>query len=159
MRDMRGDHTLKMYFWNTGEHRLRALWRLILQFAVFFAVLLTFASVLTAGGKITLPRALMAGLFYLGAGLGAAWLVARFIDRRPFADYGFHLSRSWWLDFGFGLLWGALMITAIFLIEWQAGWVSVRPSEDSSTLAEAALVLAVSTLVYLAVAINEEFTF
>jgi hypothetical protein len=85
---------LKMCFWNTGEHRLRALWRLILQFAVFFAVLLTFASILKAGGKITLPRAFMAGLFYLGAGFGAAWLVARFIDRRPFADYGWSVCRS-----------------------------------------------------------------
>ncbi|MCL6441350.1 MAG: hypothetical protein K6T27_07640, partial [Thermoleophilum sp.] len=28
------------------------------------------------------------------------WLSARFLERRPFADYGFHLSRGWWLDLG-----------------------------------------------------------
>jgi CAAX protease family protein len=117
------ERVINSFFWNTAERRLRAAWRLILQFAVFFAVLLTFASILKskAGDRITLPRALTAGAFYLSSGLVAGWLMARFIDRRPFADFGFHLSRSWWLDFGFGLLLGAIMITTIFLVEWLAG--------------------------------------
>jgi membrane protease YdiL (CAAX protease family) len=51
------------------------------------------------------------------------------------------------------------MITAIFLVEWLAGWASVQSSADSSLLGQAAPVLAVSALVYVAVAINEEFTF
>src|SRR5690606_35671898 len=47
----------------------------------------------------------------------AGWWVARVVDRRPFADYGFHLSRRWWVDFGFGLLLGAMLMALIFVIE------------------------------------------
>jgi membrane protease YdiL (CAAX protease family) len=53
------------------------------------------------------------------------WIAARFLDHRPFADYGFHQNRNWWMDLTFGLVLGALMMTGIFLVEWAAGWVSV----------------------------------
>jgi membrane protease YdiL (CAAX protease family) len=55
----------------------------------------------------------------------SVWLAGRFLDHRRFADFGLHLDRDWWIDFGFGLLLGALLMLAIFVVESAAGWVKV----------------------------------
>ncbi len=55
----------------------------------------------------------------------SAWLAGRFLDRRRFADFGFHLDKNWWLDFGFGLGLGAVLMFAIFIIELALGWVTI----------------------------------
>lgn len=70
-------------------------------------------------------QGIVLNLFRLAIILVAGWWVARFVDRRPFDDYGFHFSAAWWLDFCFGLLLGAALMALVFLIEWQAGWVTV----------------------------------
>jgi membrane protease YdiL (CAAX protease family) len=87
----------------------------------------------------------------------AGWWVARFIDRRPFADYGFHFSAAWWLDFCFGLLLGAALMGAVFLIQWQAGWVTVTDvwRSDPPWLAFGAAFLA-PLMLHLVVSIAEE---
>jgi membrane protease YdiL (CAAX protease family) len=55
----------------------------------------------------------------------SVWIAGRFLDRRPFADFGFRLDRSWWLDLGFGLVQGAVLMLLIFLIELAAGWITI----------------------------------
>ncbi|MBK8047062.1 MAG: CPBP family intramembrane metalloprotease [Anaerolineales bacterium] len=61
----------------------------------------------------------------LASVLAAAWFAARFVDRRPFSHYGFRIHRTWWLDLGFGVLLGALLMGTIFAISLAAGWVQV----------------------------------
>ncbi len=58
--------------------------------------------------------------------VASIWLAGRFLDKRPFADFGLHLNKDWWLDLGFGLGLGALLMLVIFLIELVAGWVTVQ---------------------------------
>ena len=53
--------------------------------------------------------------------MAAGWLV----DRRKFADYGFHLNRRWWADLGFGLGLGAVCMVFIFLVELAFGWITI----------------------------------
>jgi membrane protease YdiL (CAAX protease family) len=55
----------------------------------------------------------------------AFMLIARWVDRRPWRDYGFHVSRGWWFDFAFGLILGTLLMGIIFGVEYLAGWLSV----------------------------------
>jgi membrane protease YdiL (CAAX protease family) len=55
----------------------------------------------------------------------SVWLAGRILDRRPFADFGLHLNRDWWIDLGFGLFLGAFLMLLIFLVEWSAGWVTI----------------------------------
>lgn len=73
-------------------------------------------------------------IFFIGilaslpAALLSVWLVGRFMDRRPFKDFGFHFDGGWWLDLCFGLLLGAALMTGIFLVESALGWVTVTGS-------------------------------
>ena len=69
----------------------------------------------------------------LAAFLLSVWCAGRFLDRRHFADFGFRLSPSWWGDLGFGLVLGALLMTAIFLIELVTGWVTITETFKSDT--------------------------
>jgi hypothetical protein len=53
------------------------------------------------------------------------WVAANWLDRRPIVDYGFHLNRAWWLDVGFGLGLGALLVVAFYALQQALGWVKV----------------------------------
>jgi membrane protease YdiL (CAAX protease family) len=157
---LQGSHRiLKSVFWNRSEHRLRAGWRLLIEAILFLALLFAAKGILDAAGRTTVAGALAGGGFYLAMGLGMAWLMARFLDRRRFVDYGFHFSRTWWLDFGVGLSLGAGLLTGIFLIEYLAGWISIRAAPDTTSPLVLLQVLLASLLVYTAIGINEEFTF
>lgn len=137
-------------FWNAKWHRLRALWRLLLQPILWFVALLLISYVLTtitiavivATGDIRLEDVTLAaypeilgrypGIWWIVSTisevLGCAvsfWLAGRFLDRRKFVEFGFRLSRSWWIDFGFGLILGAILMTIIFGVEMAAGWVTI----------------------------------
>jgi len=52
-------------------------------------------------------------------------LAVALLDRRSFAALGLHFNRGWWLDFGFGLALGAVLMAFIFVVEWLAGWIIV----------------------------------
>ena len=130
------------FFYSDGERRLRAFWRLLFQFVLYILgevalgglVLLGF--ILAGGmelGEETMSRVVSAPAF-LATGavaslvvvLVSVWVAGRFFDRRrPFSGLGLRLDREWWLDLGFGLFLGALLMTAIFAIELSAGWIEV----------------------------------
>ncbi len=91
-------------------------------------------------------------------GLAVLWLAARWLDHRKLADYGFHLSRRWWIDFGFGLFLGALLMAFVFFFELASGWVTVKSTFYSPLLPFWVLTL-LGLLNYIGVGINEEIFF
>lgn len=125
-------------FWNHQEGRLRAGWRLLL----FIALLIGFGAAVVAGLALVaeglldeFSRALgveasrgVEGLATALAITGAVAVGGRLLDRRRFADFGFHLNRGWWVDFVFGLGLGALLMGGIFAVELALGWVTVTAS-------------------------------
>lgn len=126
-------------FWNQAEHRLRAFWRLIvysLMIGLFMQVLdflveglsavlsLSTAGGVVFGGNFPLIQ-ILNGLITLIAMLGATFLAGWRVDRRVFADFGFHFDRHWWADLAFGLALGAVLMALIFLAEWAAGWIQI----------------------------------
>jgi uncharacterized protein len=132
-----------------GVRRIRALWRLLGQFVVFVVATALFSSLLalawffvrrgelTPGGPTGTAPNFPALLFIgsLGSVLGvflSVWLAGRYLDRRPFADFGFHLSGGWWLDLLFGLALGALLMTFVFLIELGSGWVKITGAFETA---------------------------
>ena len=141
---------MRRLFFDERTRRLRALWRLLLQYLTYRFVLLPLlvnllaATWLLAGrkagpsggpdlsalaGSPALP--LISGAAGLIAALLSVRLAGRFLDRRPFADFGFHLDGGWWLDFLFGMALGALLMTAVFLTELGLGWVTVTGAFES----------------------------
>ncbi len=127
--------TVRSLFWNSDERRLRALWRFCIAFVVYLVLTVVLSLVFGVIGLSTLVvgvlgttalASLIASTFVLGltdtvfvALLGFA------LDRRRFADFGFHIGRDWWIDFGFGLLLGVALQTLIFVTELAAGWIRV----------------------------------
>jgi uncharacterized protein len=146
---------VKAIFWNSQERRIRAGWRLPVQFILFVAALVASGIVGQLLGKGPRSVAGSSAVYLLGV-IAVIWLVARFIDRRRAADYGFHLTADWWKDAGFGVLLGVVLMAGIFVAEWLFGWISVSRSSMSGV--ESARVLALSLFAFLAVAIGEEST-
>ncbi|WP_248895595.1 CPBP family intramembrane glutamic endopeptidase [Haloplanus halobius] len=125
--------------WNDRERRPRAPLRVVLLTVV--TVLLALGTSLGASVEVGGLRARLAAVFgdvvattvsavagiVLVAGVVtlAVLIAGRYIDRRHLRDFGFHLDRGWWLDCGFGLLLGALLMTLVFAVEVAAGWTRV----------------------------------
>ncbi|MCA1728422.1 MAG: CPBP family intramembrane metalloprotease [Actinobacteria bacterium] len=125
-------------FHNDNEKRLRALWRLLFQYALnrYIAAVLvggsSFTFLVVSEGKVTGTSLSASPAFFAiryGASLIAAvasvWLAGRFLDRRPFSSFGLRLDWAWWLDLCFGLALGALLMTSIFFVELTTGWITV----------------------------------
>jgi len=89
------------------------------------------------------------------------WLAACFLDRRPFSDFGFHLGWGWFLDLGFGLLLGALLVAVIFLIECQAGWIKITGYfvPNSTSMRQFIADFIVAILIFVGVGLSEELVF
>ncbi len=135
-------------FRDEREGRLRAFWRLLFQFALSFVgqsllttvALLVFSLTGGAGGAgkytgltATTPAFVaVGGVISLAVTVSSVWLAGRFLDKRPFSGFGLRLNRAWWLDFGFGLLLGALLMTGVFLVELSAGWVTVTGAFEAA---------------------------
>ncbi len=174
--------TIGTIFWNQQEKRLRAFWRLLGQIILLILVTLPLQLVTTfiAMGYLMssedLPPAeaadplllqeyiaqspfllLVSSLVTLGAIILSVWLAGKLLDKRPFYDFGLRLTRNWWIDFGFGLFLGVLLVSLIFLVQLAAGWISVTgtmvTSEPGTGFLAAILVPLVT---FLAVGIQEE---
>ena len=149
-------------FWNDGQRRLRAGWRVLIQLVLFFALLIgayILLNALRSGGLSAAFAELLSELFYLAGGLGLAWLMARFVDRRPFADFGFHLDRKWWLDMGFGLALGAFLMTGVFLSLRAAGWITATVTATTKYDVSFFWAFPLKVVYFVIVAINEELAF
>jgi len=145
-------------FWNSVQNRLRAGWRVLIQLILFIVVLLGESIFIDSFGTGWLS-VILANLIYLAGGLGLSWLMARFVDRRTYVDFGFHLDRKWWLDFGFGLTLGAFMITGVFLSMRAVGWLTITKTATTNLELPFSLAFFLKVITFTIVAINEELTF
>src|SRR5918995_3105777 len=122
--------TINLLFWNRDQVRLRAGWRLLVYGALWFIlgyVAIYLRNTVSAGRLPEVYRTpLLAAIFTLLVVVFLTGLVgSRLLDRRPFADYGFHLSKGWWLDLGFGMALGTLLMLGIFGAELALGWTEI----------------------------------
>jgi uncharacterized protein len=147
------------------SRRLRAGWRIvvtILLVALSVIALSVLASLLwnlLAQGAPMGPSASLVAtgvVTLLGVTL-AIWLAGRWIDRRPFAGFGFQLGAAWWIDLSFGFVVGALAMTLIFLVGWAAGWTEVTGVfQDGAGTGSLLLALLPPFLFFICVGIYEE---
>jgi uncharacterized protein len=145
-------------FWNPTQKRIRAGWRILVHFFLFFTVLLS-RDIFTSIFQSAPPAVITINLLFLVCGLGLAWFMARFIDRRPFADFGFHLDSKWWLDSAFGLLLGAFLMTGVFLSMRALGWVKIVGTATTNFDLPFHEAFLLRVLFFAVAAVNEELTF
>jgi uncharacterized protein len=135
-------------FYDEREERTRAFWRLLLQLGMYLggaaiARLVVWRAWFALYGKadpwaIENPTLWPPLLFtavqvaVLSVALWSVWFMGRFFDRRALFGFGLRIDRRWWLDFGFGLLVGALLMAGIFLTELAAGWVTVTGTFETT---------------------------
>ena len=155
-----------------GGRRPRALWRILAQYVIFFAItalllvpatLLIFAASGLQGSALQAAGSggamLASSAASLLAALATLWLAGRFLDRRRFADFGLRLDAGWWLDLGFGLALGAVLMAAIFVVQIGMGWVSVTGALESGSGAPFWISILTPVVLFLCVGIYEELIF
>ncbi len=110
-------------FFNKGQGRPRAAWRIILFLAAIWlgSSALSFAA--SATGIAALKEFASPIMICL-----VLWLAGRSFDRRPFADYGFSLNGKWWLDLGAGFALGGILMAGIFGIQAASGLITIKGS-------------------------------
>ena len=160
-------------FLDKSTGRLRALWRLAIQYWLFrmlvpIAFNLLVVAWLLSGGRLasgrldasafsgspTLP--LLSSVAGLSAAILTVWLAGRFLDRRPFSAFGFRLGAGWWLDLCFGMVLGALLMTILFLLELRLGWVVVTGSFEPRGEAPFVISMLFPVATFLCVGVSEE---
>ena len=164
-------------FLDRSTGRLRTLWRLGIQFWAYWVVQLIFSLVVVAwllvdsGGRmasggldtLVVPDSpavpLVSGIVGLLAALLTVWLAGRFLDRRSFSEFGFRLGAGWWLDLVVGMVLGALLMTAVFLIELGLGWVEVTGSFETQGGAPFVISLLFPAAAFVCVGVSEETVF
>ena len=140
-------------FWNARQHRVRALWRLLL-----FSLLLGVSEFVVQRFRWPGP-ALDAFVFQsfancvLSAGLVAFCTFV--LDRRGFQALGWVPSARWWADLAFGTFLGAALISGVVGIERFLGWLT--PAAPLSGSLSAALFK--TFLLFIAAGAAEEFVF
>jgi membrane protease YdiL (CAAX protease family) len=151
-------------FWNSHDRRLRAGWRLVLQILIWLVVviagLLGVKAIAVATGLVT-PEAYTDWEIFVESvvTVPAIWLGGRLLDRRRFAEFGFHLNRKWLIDFGFGLFLGGFLISVVFLIALAAGWVVITGTlVTQGRTGHFAGALMVSVVTFLLISAQEELT-
>ena len=173
-------------FYNQEQKRVRALWRILIQGGVFLIGVSIVSSIVgvlvvfytAARGQADLQMLTnQQAITNLIMGLGGRWfsaltgigiviiiiltflLAGKILDRRSFVDFGFHFSGRWWIDLGFGLLLGAILMVFIFQVELAFGWITIEgffQARGSSSFLSGILGALVS---YIAVGIYEEMIF
>lgn len=149
---------VKNIFWNTNENRLRAGWRLLIHLVIILFLAMGQDSLNRFYGAMPVSG-IMINLIYLAGGLGVTWLIARFMDRRSFTDFGVRFDRKWWLDLGFGLTLGAFMMTGIFLSMKALGWLVITGSASTNSGVPIVMAFLLRVVKFGVVAINEELAF
>jgi membrane protease YdiL (CAAX protease family) len=76
------------------------------------------------------------------------FVFVRFLDRRPFASFGFGLGQGWWRESGLGLALGVGMIGGIFGVELATGLVALDGLRLRAELGLPGLVFLIGFLAY-----------
>ncbi|MFC2136346.1 lysostaphin resistance A-like protein, partial [Bacteroidota bacterium] len=130
--------TLRNFFWNSEEARLRAMWRiaivivLLMIFMILFAIIDSLFDDLLPRGTLAKEESILFPLEMTLSFFLSIWITSKYFDKRKLADIGLKINLSWWKDFGFGLLLGAILHSVIFLTQFLAGWIEIKGIYENS---------------------------
>lgn len=150
--------------WNDEERRLRAPWRLLIVTGIWFAIL-TASTTLFSVPRERTHSPLRWTFYFVMIGVfavGLVWTAGRVLDRRYFTEFGVKMNREWWIDFGFGLALGAVLVSTIFAIELIGGYITIvgmfQTAGPETSVPFAITFLSVAVL-YAVIGIEEELAY
>lgn len=115
-------HFMNIFF-NDDEQRLRAGWRVLIQFILMFFLVGFFSF-----GFGTLWESSLSIIPTIAQCIGVTasiWIAARLLDKRSMEEYGLSFNALWRKDFFAGILIAAIAIGTIFTIEWSLDWITI----------------------------------
>jgi hypothetical protein len=120
-------------FINPGDERLRAGWRLLVQFVLMLIFsglfVLIFDLIGLKFGRLFQVIGLLFGF------TASTWVARKYLDRRTFTSLGLRFNSSWIRDYLFGIAAGCIVMGILFLVQlWSgliefAGYGWERPSD------------------------------
>jgi hypothetical protein len=114
----------------------------------------------TKSSPVTSTESLLSPALVFALLIAAAlYLASRVLDHLRMSDYGFHFSRKWWTDLGFGLVLGALLLFGVLAVELAAGWVKVTGSFAPSPGQPFVATIQVCVVAVAAIAFGEEASY
>ena len=122
---------VKNIFWNSDEDRLRAGWRIISQLILVAALtnLFSFLDKLMIEylpSNPSIPRfSFFHPLELFMAIFLSMFITGKYLDKRSFFNFGFILDKKWFSDFSAGIFLGIILMSAIFIVEYFAGWIII----------------------------------
>jgi len=120
---------IKPIFWNSNQNRIRSGYRIILQLTLFFILMKSLKLILgipnTFQGNTSLEYIFLGGIVRLLRVAISVWISCRIFERRPITDLGLSFNNKWWINLGFGIGLGILMMSIVFVIELSFGWVTI----------------------------------
>lgn len=116
---------MKKIFLNHSQKRLKSGWRILIFFILFFAIVALASLIIQNVIPVRIISSIVSFLIIPGIALGTLWLGGHYLDHRKFKDYGFNISRKWWLDFTFGIIFNFLLFCVVFLFEKAMGWINL----------------------------------
>jgi hypothetical protein len=154
-------NVLKNFFWNNEEVRLRTGFRIILQLTAFFVIMKSLKFIIGVPNEIAGNTPLWIFLAIAGIRLFrvlfSVWPAGRFLDHRPFANFGLRFNKGWWIDLSFGMGLGILLMGSIFLIELFAGWVSISETLHTASPGQSFILsIIVFVILFVCVGFSEE---
>jgi membrane protease YdiL (CAAX protease family) len=113
--------------WNPEEARVRALWRIVVATALVLVVPALVFGVVVRQADLPLGfRSLVANGLYAGVTVFVLVIWARYVDRRPLAEYGFALDRTWARGLALGALVGLVGWGGALATDLAFGWARVE---------------------------------
>jgi membrane protease YdiL (CAAX protease family) len=156
-------NSIKRYFINLDEKRLRSGWRVAYYVVLFFGVYFV-AGLLSAPFSLALdpsPRIeLLISSVLLAMGLTLiTWLARERIDQRSFLSFGLERSASAGKELGFGLALGGVLMGLIFVVQWAAGWLVIEGTAFENGAGAVASIVFPLLILFILVGYYEELVF
>jgi membrane protease YdiL (CAAX protease family) len=150
---------LSYIFLSPDEPRLRAGWRLLVQYILLsvIALLVIIPFYLIQAHFTSLVFLFVNFAVSLIAISLSVYIARRFIDRRPFLSLGFRWSALAFKDLWIGFLIAGGMMGAIYLIELAAGWLQYQsPGWEGMSRVDFLSTMLVWVILFFAVGFYEE---
>ncbi len=131
----------KQTFINRFGH-LRAGWRMMIYIALTVALSIPlqllhkfFKEYLSESKGFNSPNSTVGYIFIVTSFLLAAYIVLKWIDKRPFSTLGLNFAKGWFSELSIGMGMGFGLLTLLFLIFWATGLVEVTAGAMNSVVA------------------------